>query len=315
MSIKYRVKTFFRHIANNTLGRLQRRSGEAKEDIIVFSTRRGGSTWLIELLSAEPHVKRAVEIFDVTLNHNPYKNRLPLSKGGFYIDLSYEQKALLFDYFNDLRLGKINYNTQWKFWQKPFNYSYNRMLFKVFYAKNYIVDFSMLKNTKIIFQVRHPIPTSLSICKQKWPNAADYFLKCENFKHQLSTKQLKLSNDVMENGAELEKYVLGWFLENWIPILESQKNNDWLILRYEDMVMNPELTISTLKKFLDLESAEAAREIYTKPSYNAFASKNKILNASPEYLCNGWKDKVDFEEHKMLIEIFNAFKNPYYSLD
>ncbi|MFT6734137.1 MAG: hypothetical protein ACJAS9_002332 [Polaribacter sp.] len=313
-SIKYNIKVFIRHIANNTLGRLQRGERKRKPNIMVFSNRRGGSTWLIELLSSEPRTKRAVEIFDVTLNHNPYKNDLPKDKDGFFIDLNKQEKEQLFSYFSDIESGKKVYNTQWKFWKDPFNFSYNRIIFKIFYAKNYITDFSLYNNCQIVFQLRHPIPTALSILKQGWPSAAKGYISSTSFRKKLSNLQIYIADYVVEHGTELEVHVLGWFLENYVP-MQAAKESDWLILTYEDMLMSPEKTMKILGEQLELSCTADALKNYDRPSYNALGSQNKIKSSTPEELCNGWQKKVNFNEHPNIQKIFNAFPNSFYELN
>ena len=309
--LKYKLKVLVRHIANNTLGRLQRPSSKRKPNIMVFSTRRGGSTWLIELLCNEQNIKRAVEIFDVTLNHNPYKNDLPQDKDGFFSGLNPEEEARMFKYFRDIEQGKKVYNTQWKFWKKPFWYSYDRIIFKIFYAKNYIDQFQDHNNCQIIFQMRNPIPTAMSISKKGWPSAAKAFFEDPSIKQRLTPEQIEVSELILKEGSLLENHVLGWFMENLIPMTLAPER-DWLVLRYEDMVVNPEATVETLTSTLDLSCSEAALDNFKKPSYNALGSQEKVAKSSPEQLCNGWKKHLNTEENPHLKAIFDAFPNPYY---
>ncbi|HGG61198.1 MAG TPA: hypothetical protein ENK26_15000 [Gammaproteobacteria bacterium] len=313
MNIRYQSKVMLRHLANNTLGRMHYRRKPGKPNILVFSNRRGGSTWLIELLSAEKNTKRVVEIFDTVLNANPYRRKLPEPVDGFFVDLDQSGKEKLFSYFRDIESGRKVFNTQWKFWKEPFNFRYDRVIFKIFYAKNYIRELRQLSNSQVIFQMRHPIPTAMSILKNEWPSAARGFVHSPGFRARLDARQVAVVEEIVNKGTDLERHVAGWFLENFIP-MSLAPGEDWLVLRYEDMVMQREETIELLARELDLECAEAALERYRKPSYNAFDSEEKIRRASPEELCNGWKDGFDWKAHPRLPELFSAFPNPWYDI-
>ncbi|NMP16189.1 hypothetical protein [Thalassotalea sp. Y01] len=314
MSLKYAIKSQLRHIANNSLGRLHLRQQSDKENILLFSNRRGGSTWLIELLSAEPRTKRSVEIFDVTLNHNPYRHRLPQAQDGFFVDLNDSEKQQLLDYYRDIESGQIVYNTQWKFWQPPYNFVYDRQIFKFFYVKNYIADFAENFSGQIIFQMRHPIATAMSIDRLGWPCCAQAYLSSQQLGSLLTEQQRHVGQQVLQHGSSLEKHVLGWFLENWIPISLAPKSS-WLVLQYEHMVRKPEDTAKQLSSQLQLTGSEQFMANYRKPSYNAFDSRQKIERYDEEQLCEGWRDKLDISKQPLLAEIFQAFDNPFYRWD
>ncbi len=314
MNIKYQAKVMMRHVANNTLGRMHYRERPGKPNVLVFSNRRGGSTWLIELLSAEKRTKRVVEIFDTVLNANPYRRQLPRPVDGFFVDLDESDRQKLFSYFLDIESGRKVFNTQWKFWKDPFYFRYDRVIFKIFYAKNYIRELAQLSDARVIFQMRHPIPTSMSILKNDWPSAAPGFIRSPGFRSRLNLRQISVVEDVVQNGTDLERQVAGWFLENFIPMSLAPESN-WLVLRYEDMVMQREQTISLLASELDLECADAALAQYRKPSYNAFDSEEKIRRATPEELCHGWKNGFDWSAHPRLPDLFNVFPNVWYDIE
>ncbi|MDN3652420.1 hypothetical protein QWY77_06540 [Thalassotalea ponticola] len=314
MSVKYAIKAQLRHVANNSLGRLHYRRSAGKGNIMLFSNRRGGSTWLIELLSAEPNTKRSVEIFDVTLNHNPYRSRLPDDQNGFFVDLSTAEQEQLFDYYQAIESGQIVYNTQWKFWQQPYNFVYDRHIFKLFYVKNYIAEFERRFPGHIIFQMRHPVATAMSIERLGWPNCAKPYVNSKQVGQLLTPEQHQVANAVLEKGTSLEQHVLGWFLENWIPITLAPTSS-WLVLQYETMVREPLQTASLLSSRLQLTGSEQFLNNYRKPSYNAFDSQQKIERYDVEQLCEGWRDKLDIHKHALIADIFQAFSNPYYSWD
>ena len=314
MSIQYKIKSLARHVANNTLGAVPRRAPAGAPDIIVFSNRRGGSTWLIELLSKEPDIKRAVEIFDVTLNHNPYRSVLPEDRGGFFFDLDDAGRQKLFRYFDDISSGRKNYNTQWKFWAQPYTTRYRRMLFKLFYVKNYIETFHQQYDSHVLLQLRHPVPTAMSINRLGWPSAIDSMGTNADFRRQLDDDQLTSIDAILAKGTSLEKHIAGWFLENFIPMRYAE-DKDLLTVTYESMVRDPEATLTLLSDRLSLNLPDNARDDYRKPSYNAFDSAERIKTASPDDLCDGWKKRFDVAEHKLTEQIFAAFANPFYSLD
>ena len=308
-----RAKDAGRVMILSTLGHFARPAPPLKPDILLFSTRRGGSTWLTQLLNTEAQTKRIITPYDTIMSPNHYKKYiLPYTEKGFIVYPSETEKEYLFRYFDDLCSGKRQVNTQWRFWSNDFHLRYNRIIFTFHYIKNLIRDFHTRYQKKIVYQVRHPIAVMISVSQRNWFNPFDAFANNQAFREaELDAEQNKMVDHIRNSGTRLEHYVCGWFLENHISSRESVRS-EWLTLRYEEMVMQPEKTIELLKTQLDLRNTSNMMQIYGKPSFNSFESAEKVTRGDKLEMTENWRQVFDEKAHPRMTEIFSVFKNPHY---
>lgn len=314
-SLKYQLKFWGRHLLNNTLGRIHIRIPSDRKDILVFSSRRSGSTWLMELLSYDKRTKRILEPFDVIFNDNPYERSLPSHKAGYFFDLSEEERDQLFRFYGDLVSGRKVIRTQWKLWHDDYHFRYDRTVFKIFYIKEYMEAMGKCFPCHIIYLLRHPIGSAMSNIRLGWETAFDAYRGSEVFRREkLTGAQREMIDRVHEQGTELERYTAGWFVEN-ITALRAAPTSDWLVLRYEDMVMRPEQTVVDLRDRFQVDGCDEMIEQYRNPSFNAFDSETKLRTAAPEEIAYSWKKHFNVEEHVLMTGLFEVFENGYYTLE
>ncbi len=313
-SIKYKIKFWGRHVLNNTLGRVHFRVRSNRKDILVFSSRRSGSTWLMELLSYDKLTRRILEPFDIIFNDNPYERCLPSHKEGYFFDLSTDDQDKLFRFYADLASGRKVIRTQWKLWQDDYHFRYDRTVFKVFYIKEYMKELEQRFPCHIIYLLRHPIGSAMSNIRLGWVTAFEAYWGSQTFrKKKLTAAQCDVIDRIHESGTELERYTAGWFVEN-VTSLKTAPESDWMVLRYEDMVMHPEQTVVALRDRFQVGGCDEMIEQYRDPSFNAFDSETKLRTAAPEEIAYSWRKHFKIQEHPLMGELFGAFENEYYDL-
>ncbi len=314
-SLKYQLKFWGRHVLNNTLGRVHFRLPSNRKDILVFSSRRSGSTWLMELLSYDKRTRRILEPFDVIFNDNPYEDILPAHKEGYFFDLSEDDQENLFTFYRDLSVGRKVIRTQWKLWRDDYHFFYDRTVFKLFYIKEYMEALGKRFPCHIIYLLRHPIGSAMSNIRLGWVTAFEAYRGSEGFRaDKLIEAQRSVIDRIHAEGTELERYTAGWFVEN-ITALRAAPTSDWLVLRYEDMVMHPDQTVVELRDRFQIGGCDEMIEQYRNPSFNAFDSETKLRTAAPEEIAYSWKKHFRIEEHPLMRELFEAFENGYYTLE
>jgi Sulfotransferase domain len=261
----------------------------------------------MELLSYEEGMRYVVQPFDTILNYHPYKHLLPTPQCGHFIFPDEREREQIFEFFLKLKNRNILVNPQWKVWKSNFSFVSNRCVYKLFYVKDLIDEFSRRFRIKIIYLIRHPIPTSLSNIKRRWPSPAEAFLNNQAFcSNYLSKAQVELSTEIVNRGSMLEKHVLGWCLENTVP-LKVVNERDWLFLKYEQMVLEPEQTLRKLCDKLDLKSYEKLLRHYNDASFTTDKeSAAVILQRQKEKLLYGWKQRVSRDQNPLLNDIFHT---------
>jgi hypothetical protein len=97
-------------------------------------------------------------------------------------------------------------------------------------------------------------------------------------------------------------------LENIAP-LKFLDNKNWLIITYEDLVLNGEDTVQRLYNFLDLEDYNLAIKQLSRPSRTTVdaKTKNKIKEDKKDYLIKKWENQISEEEREKAFCIINKF--------
>ncbi len=315
--IKNRSKIVGRHFLNNSLGRLHCKLDSKRPNIAVFSSRRSGSTWLIEILSRTPRTIRMVEPFDVMFNDNPYAKTLPNTFGGHFFTDNKDQIGSIHNYLEDMLNGKKRLRTQWRPWQHNFHFFYDRIIFKFFYIKNFMFDILERYPLRGIFLLRHPVAASFSNLKLKWHCPLSDFLNSTLVVEKMLTReQVELCCHIQSEGTQLEKYTAAWFIEHKVPLsqLKTHALPSLMTIKYEDLLINFDQTLDSMCEFLEIEETQLLKKGYKAPSWNSLGSENKILNSSAEELANGWRKIVDWDETPYLKELFSRFPTAGYSL-
>lgn len=149
-----------------------------------------------------------------------------------------------------------------------------------------------------VILLRHPIPNALSIIRRGWRDEAEDFLAHDWYRQtQLDRGQRSYCDHVLEHGSPLERHVLDWCLRWLIPMraLDSGAHKNWLILTYEQTVLEPERTIDLLSEHLDLPDRDAMRSQLRRPSSTVTPDTAPRISDVP-YLVSRWRREVAPDE-------------------
>lgn len=318
---------YFKQILN----KLHYHRETGKKDIFIFSTFRSGSTWLAEIIKSQPKVK-----FPISSNKIEFLNDIDdyyktIKPRPFYIYLSAEEKQVLKDYIKKTSRGQLVYGRRYTdLFSRYHSFITERSVFRLL-RSSYLLDwFNNNFDIHIIYLFRHPIAASLSR-KKIWENSSnpsywspnnDYFLKSDYIrKNYLNSKLRRYLKEKLKSCTQLEKFITTWCLEN-LPVIrkvQSMKHRpEFIVLTYEDLLMNPEKVITFLCRKLDLEDEQKMKSQLQIPSstvrYSDDRTKNKFENRTydQEYLLKKWKNEVSDETEKSIFAVLKKFRVEIY---
>lgn len=311
------VKGIIEYFIKNLIGKyLNIHKKGNNKDIFIFSTRRSGSTRLLELIHSQQGIKYSDQPFDLG-HYNPYKNRLPQFQDTKFIHLNSYEGHVVKSYINKILNDEIQVDPSWNLFRGDYNLFTNRYVVKILNANALIGWFSNNFDVQIIYLIRHPIPTALSIIKRNWNSAVDAYLNNEYYKkNYLNDDQIVFAKKIKKNGTELQIYVLEWCLENLVPLrLLKQYDKQWIILSYEELIINYELVINLLCEKLCLEDKEKMLRMEYKPSHTTVGeSIDQIQERKKWLMLKRWKNKLSDDEEEENMKILEMFAIDAYNV-
>lgn len=301
-------------IGKQSLGRL-RVYKLTNKPIFIFANRRGGSTLMMEMIYSQPRVDYVAQPLDLWQLH-PHFDQLPHPLRSKFITLKGEEEERLAKYFTDLLAGRIRLRNQWRIFDRNFSFLVNRLVIKICNAHALIDWFNEHFDIHCLYLVRHPIATALSIINRGWGNDAGAYLRNEEFcREQLNPDQVVFGWYIFKHGTQLQRYVLEWCLENFVP-LQLFQQRPWLTVTYEELVIRPKEISELICRRFDLPNSEQMWKVVLKPSRTTTQdSKRVIQRRGPRALVDRWMQKVSDKEIAEVQEVLNTFGIRVYKAD
>ena len=284
------------------------------QNICIFGTRRGGSTWLMEVIGANRGMRaldQPLELLTPNLTANHYR-RLPKFDQGQLITLADDQEPEVLAFVGELLDGRFPANAPYRFWQRDFDFRASRLVLKVMDAKPLMDWFDQHWPLQIVYLVRHPIPQALSCLRNGWPSTAQAFLRNPWFRDELLGPELnRRAESVLAGDDELLKAVLNWILENLYPLRAAPARSAWIKLGYEDCIADTDGMVEALAERLGLQDRRAMLRAVQRQSRSAGHSRLETLGAirhrDTEVLLTSWKKYVTAEQEKRCYELLADF--------
>ena len=283
-----------------------------RPNIAIIASRRSGSTILMEAIAANPGVKfcdQPLSIYSV-----PCKaiHRIPVFDYGQIVELDGDEAAMVEEYLNDIVQGKLNINTQWRFWKKTHSFQSSRVVLKITDAVGIIDWLEDKLRLAIIILIRHPIAQALSVSYNKWGHIGKALLRKPSFINGfLTVDQASLCKRIYETGSALEQYVLDWALENMKLFHLLQRRTQWIWLSYEDLITHTDEAIHILAEKLDLPSPEKMMQVLKRPSLSTkgLSARDRIgliQSGDRKALTESWKEKVSESQKEQCFGLLEA---------
>lgn len=303
--LKATVKEAIRYLANH------HRPG-VKRDIMLFATRRGGSTWLMEIIAANRGVKyldQPLSIMTDNLTAAQFR-RLPKFEAGELVHLAGADERRVEDVVSRLLSGQLTFNAPTRFWRRGFHVRTDRVVLKIVAAKAVIDWLDQHFDVDVVYLTRHPIPQALSCIRNGWTLTTSAYLQNPWFAEHHLGDRLGTCQDISASGSPLEQFTLNWALENLVPLRLLPQRPNWLHVSYEECVLQPEVTLERAVTALQLEDVDAMRRVMRKPSWSSGIStaetRRRIGAGDPEFMIGRWKRSVTDEEERAALRILEV---------
>lgn len=273
-------------------------------NVFVFTTPRGGSTWLMELIWSQPGFRCVNEPLDV-------RNPLVRSALGLHTWEALSQRdpatlEALERYFRGYCEGKVHVVVPPPWLNRYYRPITRRIVFKVIHGgEDMIAWFGERFNGRIVHFIRHPIPVSLS--HRSFPRLPTLV---SSHDHLFSAEQRHEAERILASGTKLEQGVLDWCLQNLLPLRHARP--DWVVLSYEQLVLEPERAVPYLAERLALPD-------HARMTAHLGQASGVLRKSDPETqqlltqgherskLVSKWRNKVSEAEEERLMAILERF--------
>jgi LPS sulfotransferase NodH len=280
---------------------------DGRPNVFLFSAPRGGSTWLTELIATQPGFKPCDEPFNLRTPAVAHE----LARLGIYRwnDLyDGRPEASMHAYVRAIVDGSSGHMNPF-FYRNHFRLVTHRIVFKILHAgEDRINWFRDHFDGRVVLLLRHPIPVTLT--RKSLPRLRAFI--DTSYSQSLSEEQRRLARHLTETGSDREKGMLDWCLQHAIPLRDA--TDDWTIVTYEQLVLDPATVIAHLAERLELPRPEAMMRRLREPSsstHQSDAMSQEVLRGhQPDrgrWLVEKWRTKVSDSEEKQLMDILAAF--------
>lgn len=285
-------------------------------NIALFSSARSGSTWLAEMIAAYPGVLLVDEPCHPR-NFSPHAYGLP--EDWSHLLPGSQREALLRPYFQRILNGQLHVGVP-RFASQHYRPYCTRALLKLLRFKDIVEWFEQEFGLQVIFLIRHPLATNIS--RKSCPRLPLFLTNeayCDRF---LSPAQLAMSREVLERGADLEKLVLDWSLQNY-PVLSSPAIRRWCCVHYEDLVVDTASEATRVSKYLGYSDTDRMLQKSKQASMSTsqcdqstrdFFAERALRDDSSRFLLSKWRSQLDEGAEERAFRILDAFGIDQYAI-
>ena len=283
-------------------------------DIFIFSAPRTGSTFLMEVLAAQPGMKSVNEPFNMNY---PHTHRELGANNWRDAVLLPNRREVYGKYVDRLRGGRVN-DFKSPFWGEYGRFYTTRHTFKILHAGEDMIEwFEERFNGLIVLLIRHPVPTVLS--HHHHPRA-DYFLQQPEMRAKFAPRHLAFAERILESDNQYDRGVMDWCLQ-YYPAFIKGVNPRWTVISYEDLSVEAEGAVRFLEQRLQLIPVKNLSKLIGTPSGStvqsdastvAFFNSGKAASER-RFLIEKWRKNLAPGVEKRTFEILEGMGLDIYS--
>ena len=273
--------------------------------IILAGSGRSGTTWLANIIAANPNVRLIFEPFDH--RRVPEVANLPLRPyarpGEHYAQWEPVVRQVLAGDITNEWVNRDGY----RWWA-------SKRLVKTIRATLMLGWLDRLFEPRIVFMMRHPCAVVHSRRKLAWETHLDIFLS----QPQLMTDYLEPFRDVILGAqSEVEKHAVMWCVENLIPLRQWQDVKmpfcrRWVLSTYEQLYRQPEAEAARILPALGIRQTWFTQRAIKRLSIVARADSALVHGRNPLL---EWQNRLSQPEIKEILRIVEAFGIELYGAD
>jgi len=282
---------------------------QGKENILLFSTPRSGSTWLLEMIAGQPRIKTVREPLNIRLDH--IREMLGFNSWEeIYKEENFPQVVSYLKRFSK------NLSIDYRFKrEKPFTDTWHpittRLVYKILHGlEDRVGELTDRLDASSIVLIRHPIPVSLS--REVLPRLEAY--QSTDYKKHFTDKELSFAKFITNEGSNFEKGILSWCFQNKVLIEQSKAA---ILVSYEELVMNRDCVLSKISDHLKLPDPQKMLIRSRKASGSTSKSTKRSVKLLKEVrmgeksylkLIEKWKAKTSSEMIEKAQNILDEFE-------
>jgi hypothetical protein len=277
---------------------------DGSPNVFVLSTPRSGSTWLMEWIWSQPGFKYCNE--PLNLRDPLVRRYLGIARWEDLFDRDADRK--LYEYFQGFCSGRLRFANPNPF-RKHYRPITHRIVFKEIHAGSHRGNwFRDSFNGRIVYLLRHPIAVALST--ETLPTLRAFL--ASDYRRHLPDDRLAYAQTIMDTGTELERRVLSWCLQNSVPLNDA--TDDWVIVTYEQMILDPLPVIERLADRLSLPIPQRMRDqllvasgVKDKSDAETQAVLNSRETTTRPWLVEKWRSRMDETTERQVMRILERF--------
>lgn len=280
----------------------------------LFASRRGGSSWIMQVISANPEFRYIAQPFVAYDKEGRWGHDIVRYDYARFIDPSEAELAGIGDFIEGILAGRNVLRAPWRVLDADFWHRKSRTVMKILQAKPLMPWFEERFGLKIVYLLRHPLAQASSVMKAGWPPMHMTFLNHPGFQEKyLTPEQRQFCSRVASGGSLLDQHVLTWCLDNLLPLRALKSSKSWTVISYEDCVLHPEATLQSLVKALDLSSVDRMQKQMSVVSRTARFTNASDAQVLGEAQLAKWQKTVSAGEIASGFDILKALDIDAYS--
>ena len=287
---------------------ITRHSPGEEPNIFIHSMPRSGSTWLMELVLTQT----GFTYYNEPLNLRREEVRVNLGISAWADLHKSDFRDKLGPYIEGfcsgtLRDPRFNRPSPFSPFYRPVTH---RIVFKIINGgEEHINWLTESFNGRVLYLIRHPIPVALS---REYSPKLDTMLDTE-FSQFFTESQVGVAKKIINGEDQFARGVLDWCLRNSVAL--RSRTDKWVVLTYEQLVINPEPAISHIAERFELPEPDRILKRLAVPSRSTKSSNpgtQEILRdkrdvTGKQWLVEKWKNKVSEDELATASELLDAF--------
>jgi hypothetical protein len=305
---------------------LCRHNQGSKPNILLYCSRRGGSTWLMNTIASHPGLRSEGRPF-MTALFSRWRDEIPdlataaeSTADHFFVSMvgfHGEDEERFRRFAGTVVSGQRTIYPMLRVWEPYFHRVTDRVVYKMTTTTAMIEWFDQHFPVSTVLLLRHPVPTALSIMARDWKPQCNDFLLHRAFMHaHVGEAQRRLAERIMRSGSPLERHVLDWALKMLVPLraIATGRHPNWTVVTYEQAVLEPDVVATHLANQLDLQDVGSMREQLRRPSRTvAMETADRVHDSA--YLLSRWRKNVSEKDLESAMEILDAFELDAYHAD
>jgi hypothetical protein len=283
-------------------------------DIFIFSAPRTGSTFLMEVLGAQPRMKTLDEPFSMNYPHT--HRELGVDNWPDAV-LMKNRREIYGRYVDRLCRGEIG-DFKSPFWSQNGRFFTTRNTLKILHAGEDLLPwFEERFDCMIVLLIRHPVPTVLS---HRMHPRVDYYLRQPEMRELFADSHIRFAERILASDNRYDRGVLDWCLQ-YYPAFTHGIKPSWTVISYEDLSVEAVGAVKYLEQRLQLYPTKNLSRIIGKPSVSTVQSdaqtvaffKSGQASQSRHYLIEKWREGLEPGREERTFEILEGMGLNIYS--